>query len=319
VTELHGPDRDAKLEARVKGWIAADPRHAAAFELATEAWQKSGNLPAHLPDSPLGARIQARRRTPRAVMAAVACVVVALMAAIYFARDGTLTTGPGEQKTVELTDGTRVSLNANSRILIQYDDRVRKVVLTTGEALFNVAKHQARPFVVVLGDRKVIAVGTSFMVRREESDAAAFAVTLVEGRVAVEPLSWPDGLPNERAAGAKLLNAGQRLRFAAAAPPVVDSPSIEKITAWQRGQLIFDDTSLSDAAAEFNRYGAIKLTIDSATAGRRRVGGVFRIGDPASFAHAMADQYRLKIVNRRNLIILTDDAERARQKIFPLE
>jgi hypothetical protein len=33
---------------------------------------------------------------------------------------------------------------------------------------------------------------------------------------------------------------------------------------------------------------------------------VFRIGDPASFAHAMADQYRLKIVNRHNLIILTD-------------
>jgi ferric-dicitrate binding protein FerR (iron transport regulator) len=51
VTELHGPDRDAKLETRVKGWIAADPRNAAAFELATEAWQKSGNLPAHLPDS----------------------------------------------------------------------------------------------------------------------------------------------------------------------------------------------------------------------------------------------------------------------------
>jgi transmembrane sensor len=312
VTELHGPDRDARLEARVKDWIAADPRNAAAFELATEAWQKSGNLPAHLPDSSPGARIQVRRRMPRSVLAAVACVVVALMAAIYLARDGTLTTGSGEQKTVELTDGTRVSLNANSRILVQYDDRVRKVALTTGEALFNVAKHQTRPFVVVLGDRKVIAVGTSFMVRREESDGAAFAVTLVEGRVAVEPLSWPDGLPAERAAGAKLLNAGQRLRFAADRPPVVDSPSIDKITAWQRGQLIFDDTSLSEAAAEFNRYGAIKLAIDSAAAGRRRVGGVFRIGDPASFAHAMANQYRLKIVNRRNLIILTDDdAERA--------
>ena len=139
---MHGPDRDAKLEARVKGWIAADPRNAAAFELATEAWQKSGNLPAHLPDSSPGARMQARRRMPRPVLTAVACVVVALMAAIYLARDGTLTTGPGEQKTVELTDGTRVSLNANSRILVQYDDRVRKVVLTTGEALFNVAKHQ---------------------------------------------------------------------------------------------------------------------------------------------------------------------------------
>jgi ferric-dicitrate binding protein FerR (iron transport regulator) len=56
-----------------------------------------------------------------------------------------------------------------------------------GEAFFNVVKHQPRPFVVMAGDRKVIAVGTSFVVRREDSSGSGFAVTLVEGRVAVEP------------------------------------------------------------------------------------------------------------------------------------
>src|ERR1700760_1020761 len=48
VTELHAPGRDAALEAKVRRWLAADPRHAAAFELATEAWQRSGNIPAEL-------------------------------------------------------------------------------------------------------------------------------------------------------------------------------------------------------------------------------------------------------------------------------
>ena len=62
---------------------------------------------------------------------------------------------------MELNDGTQVSLNANSRVVVQYDDQVRKVTLTRGEALFNVIKHQLRPFVVIVGDRKVVAMGTS--------------------------------------------------------------------------------------------------------------------------------------------------------------
>jgi transmembrane sensor len=306
VTELHGPDRDATLEARVRRWIEEDPRHAAAFELATEAWQRSGDLPAHLPVPPSGARTRTAAKVSRPVLACVAVLIVALVAAIYLARDGTLSTGPGEQKTVELSDGTQVSLDANSRVTVQYDERVRKVTLTSGEALFNVIKHQPRPFVVVIGDRKVIAMGTSFMVRREQPDGSAFAVTLVEGRVAVEPISWPDVLPQDVVAGVKLLNPGQRLRFEGDSAETVDSPSIDKITAWQHGQLIFDDTSLSEAAAEFNRYGSNTITIDSASAGKLRVGGVFRIGDPSSFAHAMANAYHLKIIKRGNQIVLTD-------------
>ncbi len=203
VTELHGPDRDADLEATVKRWIADDPRHAAAFELATEAWQKSGNLPGHLPMRAEGSPSRARRRVPRPVLACLGALTAALMVAIYLSRDGTLTTGPGEQRTVELSDGTQVSLNANSRVLVQYDERVRRVTLAAGEALFTVTKHQPRPFVVVIGDRKVIAMGTSFVVRREEPTGSAFAITLVEGRVAVEPVSWPDALPGNSAPGGK--------------------------------------------------------------------------------------------------------------------
>jgi transmembrane sensor len=324
VTELHGPERNAKLEAEVRRWIDENPRHAAAFELATEAWQRSGNLPGSLP--PLASSAQnphsstLARRIPvrRSVLAGVAVVIAALMVTIYLLRDGTLTTGPGEQRTVELSDGTQVSLNANSRLLVQYDDHVRKVTLASGEVLFNVVKHQARPFVVVIGDRKVIAMGTSFLVRREEPVGSAFAVTLVEGRVAVEFVSGPDVLPRDLLPqdllnGVELLKPGERLRFEGDAAGKVDSPSIEKITAWQRGQLIFDDTSLSEAAAEFNRYGSNKITIDSSTAGKLRVGGVFRIGDPGSFAHAMSNAYHLRIIQRGSRIVLTDkedDTER---------
>lgn len=307
VTELHGPGRNTALDARVRRWIAQDPRHAAAFELATEAWQRSGNLPWCIPQaaSPL---MQSRKRL-RAygrTAAGMAILCISFICAVYFLRDETLATGPGEQRSVELNDGTQVLLNANSHVVVQYDDRVRKVRLVSGEALFNVVKHQPRPFIVVVGDRKVIAMGTSFMVRREEPQGAAFAVTLVEGRVAIEPVSWPDVLPSRSAAGLKLLSPGQRLRFTGEALEEVDSPSIKKVTAWQRGQLIFDDTSLSEAAAEFNRYSSDRITIDGPALGRLRVGGVFRIGDPTSFVHAIANAYHLQIVNRSNVIALSD-------------
>jgi transmembrane sensor len=304
VTELHAPDRDATLEARVRRWIEEDPRHAAAFELATAAWQYSGDLPASLP--PRSARSPNRAAVSRPVLACVAVLLLSLMTAIYLARDESLTTGPGEQRTIVLTDGTQVSLNANSRVLVQYDAHVRKVTLERGEALFNVVKHRSTPFIVVIGDRKVVALGTSFLVRREESAGSSFAVTLVEGRVAVEPISWPDALPNAPAAGLTILSSGERLKVGPDASVTVDRPSLDKVTAWRHGQLIFDDTRLSDAAAEFNRYGPMAITIDSATAGSLRVGGVFRIGDSSSFAHAMADTYHLRVIERGRQIVLTD-------------
>jgi transmembrane sensor len=306
VAELHGPDRDSKLEAAVKRWIEEDPRHAAAFELATDAWQRSGNLTAQLP-SRARAPGRAATKTPRAILAGIAALILVLTGAIFWARGDTLSTGPDEQRTVELSDGTELSLNANSRVMIDYDDHVRKVTLRKGEALFNVIKHQPRPFVVVIGERKVIAMGTSFVVRREDPNAAAFAVTLVEGRVAIEPISAPDILPAEPLSGVKLLNPGERLRFDGKSTEKVDLPSIEKVIAWQRGQLIFDDTSLAEAAAEFNRYSPNAIVIESSAVGEHRVGGVFRIGDPSSFAQAMANAYHLKISEKGTQIVLSDE------------
>jgi transmembrane sensor len=311
IAELHDPHRERDLDARVNQWLAEDPRHKAAFDRATALWQSTEGA-----ESTLRSRTFAwMSRVPRArfwapVLAGGAVFCGILVAAAYYLSDAKLVTGPGEQRTVELSDGTQVSLNANSRVLLQYDDRVRKVTLARGEALFDVAKQSARPFVVVIGERKVVAIGTSFLVRREESGAPAYAVTLVEGRVAVEPLSGPDVLPTAESVGLKLLRPGERLRFVGDAPGAVDAPSIAKVTAWQHGQLIFEDTSLAEAAAEFNRYGAVKLVIDSPRIARLRVGGVFRIGDPSSFAQAMASAYQLRVVDQGRRILITEKNSR---------
>jgi transmembrane sensor len=319
VTELHGPDRNPSLEEKVRRWIAADPRHAAAFELATEAWQRSGNLPAQITPQTLAAarnRTRSRLLGPSLAGAAVLCGLLA--AAAYYLPGRTLVTSAAEQRTVELADGTQVTLNANTRVRLQYDHRLRKVTLSRGEAFFHVAKLASKPFVVVAGNRKVIALGTSFLVRCEDPGSLAFAVTLVEGRVAVEPIGGPDLMPNDSAVGVespsavgKVLNRGERFRFAGDAPGVVDAPSIDKVTAWQRGLLIFDNTTLTAAAAEFNRYGSTKISI-TGVAAELRVSGVFGIGDSASFAQAMSLAYHLNVDNRGAEIILSNEARNSK-------
>jgi len=308
VTELHGPDRSAELDHRIRLWIAEDPRHAAALERATDDWEESGHMYAHRPGLDSIARRRARPKPAGPALAGMGILCAAIVAAVYLLRDDTLKTGPAEQRTVQLSDGTDVALNANTRLIVRYDAHVRKVVLVSGEALFTVIKHQPRPFVVVIGGRKIVAVGTSFLVRRDEPSGSAFAVTLVEGRVAIEPISWPNVLPLAPVTGLRLLNPGERLRFEGDSAPKEDSPSIERVTAWQRGQLIFDDTSLSEAAAEFNRYGTLKLIIEDTRLEKLRVGGVFRIGDPSSFARAMANAYHLHVIEHDRTIVLTDKA-----------
>jgi transmembrane sensor len=312
VTDLHGPERSAALEAGLRRWLAEDPRHAHAFELATEAWQRSGNLAAHLPDAPRPSvplssppRLRTTSVRTRFALAGAAALALLLAVTFYFLKDSSISTGYAEQKTVDLADGTQVTLNANSRLRVNYTDRVRQITLTQGEVLFNVSKHQRRPFVVVIGNRKVIALGTSFEVRREDTAEPAFTVTLIEGRVAIESLAAPNVLSVEPGDAITLLSPGQRLRIAAKAPDTIDSPPIEKVTAWQHGQLIFEDTSIRGAAEEFNRYGKRRLAIDASVPDTIRVGGVFRIGDPDSFARAMANAYQLRILETTDEIKLT--------------
>jgi transmembrane sensor len=304
MAKLHGPSRTPIVESAWRHWLAEHPEHAAAWELATDAWADTDNLPFVLPRravprSPVWFRHPLLR--PIAATAAI-CSILAGVTIHYMAKPAVTTTF-GEQRTLNLPDGTRVELNTNSRLVLQFDNRTRTVELKTGEAYFNVA-HERRPFVVIAGPRKIIAVGTSFLVRRNEAADNSVTVTLIEGRVAVAPISAPDILPSKPTLDIALLSAGKRLRAAQHTAPTIDTPSVDQETAWMRGQLIFHDTPLRDAVAEFNRYSTMQIKFTSAAIGEIPVGGVFRIGDSASFAAAVAQSRDLRLITRDHELVL---------------
>jgi transmembrane sensor len=285
IARLHGDERDRDLEEAVRQWLQANPLNARAFELATEVWDDAANLRRLMP---LGVNNPVRRtHFPVALAATIAMALAVLtMLALYLYPDG-VTTAVGEQRMLTLSDGTRVYLNTATHIVVHYDRHSRRVELETGEALFDVAKATDRPFMVTAGDRQVTALGTSFVVRRDDQ---RLAVTLVEGKVTVNQTFTLT--PGERLT----LTPGEAARF--------DMPSLEKATAWRRGQVILDDTPLAAAVAEMNRYSPIKLVIEQHEADSLLISGLFQAGDSASFARAVAATYGLAAVNKGDRIVL---------------
>jgi len=301
VARLHGPNRTREVEAGFRNWLNERPERAAAFELMTDTWEKSANLrrrPAERVSSweLVGFRIS----FSRAALAGLTIAFLAAIATFLYLHTNAVTTAIGEQRTLALEDGTRVYLNTNTRAVVHYDKAARRVDLQSGEALFEVAKRADWPFIVTAGDKQIRALGTEFIVRRDELD---LTVTLVEGKVTVTPVKEGG---TAVAPDARIMTPGQRLTFAQGATPKLDNPSLEKVTAWQRGQVAFDNTPLADAVADMNRYNTSKIVIEAPGAGSIPISGIFRAGDSTNFAQAVARAYRLHVLSRAKDIVLEE-------------
>lgn len=326
IARMHGDTRGRGVENGLRRWLHANPDNARAFELATEVWEDAEGLRRFVPLRPQ-AQPASRGGWQFAVAAAALATMLLVVGVVWFQHVGVIATGVGEQRQLVLEDGTRVFLNTDTRLVVKYDEQARRVELRGGEALFNVAKKSNWPFIVVAGDRQVKALGTSFVVRRDDERVA---VMLMEGCVQVSPQSSSTpGIPADTQAQAGsssvaqpaaatvrlpketfTLTPGQRLTFSNGAAASLDTPSMENATAWRRGQVILDDTPLRVAAEEMNRYNSIKLVIESPEAAELLVNGLFQAGDSTHFANAVAQAYGLRIVERGGAIVLAGIPER---------
>jgi transmembrane sensor len=316
VVRLHGAHRTPELEAGFRRWLQANPDNAAEFERVTAVWESAPHASiAGLP------RVVRRERAfpdprPWAIAATLLLVAVAGTFLAHRMEQGPeYVTAIGEQRTVPLDDGSRIALNSNSEIKIEFAAEKRVVRLLRGEAFFEVAHNRERPFVVIAGDNQVTAVGTAFEVRYEPDH---IDVTLVEGEVNVtsltEPLTAPASVSSSISGLGKLsssgysMTAGERLTIAKGAPAIVDAPRVDAVTAWRRGEVMLDDTPLNDAVAEMNRYNKSPLVIDENSIATLRVSGIYHTGDSEGFAQTVAQLYGLQVTQDGGQIHLRSTA-----------
>ena len=188
-----------------------------------------------------------------------------------------LETRHGEQLTRRLADNSVLHLNTDSAVTIRYGKTERLVMLTSGQANFEVAHEPDRAFRVFAGSAEVVDLGTKFDVRLEHDSTV---VTVVEGRVAV-------GASNSnlnRTPRFVQLTADQQIRVTEgeglATPVAVDA---QRSTAWLHRQIAFDHEPLERVAAEYNRYTSKPIEITTPALRNLQISGVFSTDDPEAF------------------------------------
>jgi transmembrane sensor len=316
IVRLHGAHRTPELEAGFRRWLEASPDNTEEFERVTAVWDAAPH--ASIAGVPRVIHREPASPSPRRwAIAAMLLLVVAGSAFLAYRVDlnPEYITAVGEQRTVPLDDGSRIALNSNSKVKIEFTESRRTVRLLRGEAFFEVAHNQERPFVVIAGDNQVTAVGTAFEVRYEPDH---IDVTLVEGKVnvtsTVEPLELPASVSSSKTGLSHLsssgyaMTAGERLRVAKGAPAKIDAPRVDAVTAWRRGEVMLDDTPLTEAIAEMNRYSKSALVIDGDSIAALHVSGIYHTGDSEGFAETVAKLYGLQVTQEGGQIHLRSAA-----------
>lgn len=258
---------------------------------------------------PALAHSQPGKRRSRRWLALAACVagvaVVASGAWVALTRDPVYVTGVAEQRSLSLDDGSKLELNARTRVRVRYTDQERRIDLLEGQALFRVAKNPSRPFIVHSGDAQVRAVGTQFDVHRRDSGTT---VTVIEGRVSVHAdlESLRGGQAPAQSSGAAdavtnfQLSAGEQavITETSVAKPI--RPRVDSATAWTKGELEFDETPLADAIEDFNRHSRVRLILDGPPPEGLSISGIYSSTDARAFVRFLRTQPDLVVTESKS-------------------
>jgi transmembrane sensor len=300
IARLRDEQRGPGLEAEFDAWLEKSAEHRRAFKRMTQVWERAGNIRMRARTEVADVHKERRSRfIPWGATLAATLVLVAITA-VYYWRDNAFATGVGQRQVRVLRDGTRVVLNTDTRIEVNYDEHVRRVRLIRGEAWFDVSKRPTWPFLVSVGDQEIRALGTSFIVRHDNDQD--LSVTLVEGRISVAPVAGSGEAPPQVP---QVLVPGQRLVISRHRAPAVDRPELNRVTAWERGRVEFDDTPLEEATKEMNRYTTTRVIVPDTEVAQLRIGGVFRAGDSDEFVKIVTAAFALRAERQGGDIVLS--------------
>ena len=326
----HLTEIGAESTEAFEAWLAADALNRGAWRQVQKPWDLFGEH-ANSPEllalrrAALGnAHAVARKRWlrgmvhggngRRAVIAAsIAVIAIGAFAFLSLNRAEVYRTAAGERRVVTLADGSKIALDSQSEVRVDYTQKSRDLTLVHGQARFDVARDIGRPFSVAAGGQKVLALATAFNVDLFGSNVL---VTLIEGRVAVLPDADPhpaydsplhsNSSPSDGEGGPKgrmrnmdssssnpvqreetrneiILSPGEQLVISPKTLPKIEAVDIERATAWQSGQLVFDNEPLSSVVERVNRYASQTVGVADEQTAALRISGVFNTGDINGF------------------------------------
>jgi transmembrane sensor len=219
-----------------------------------------------------------------------------------------------------LPDGSIVELKTGASVVPAYSATSRRVELVRGEAHFQVIKDAARPFIVLVGEVGVRAVGTSFAVSRGSSEVEVVVTTgqveVTAGAIVstdpspafappVAPIPGAGDRPTVNSSGAGhplLLTAGNRVivNIAAAEQPMADAlqslsaSEISQRLAWRIPRLEFTRTPLREAVDMVNPYNPVKISLADPALGEIRISGLLRADNVETLVHLLKAEHGIR-------------------------
>lgn len=271
-------------ESDLAAWLDENPANRITFWRMEAAWHRTERLAA------LRSTMPKRTKGPLFFRIAAAAWFVSTIAggAWYYISQpvsATYATSIGGHETVMLADGSHIELNTDTAIRLSDTNASRKIWLEKGEAFFEITHDAARPLTVFVGSRRITDLGTSFVIRRDQN---SLEVSVVEGRVSVGD-DIQNSKPLHLAQGDSIIASENRL-FVTRKSPLELSNEL----GWRRGVIVFDNTSLTDAAEQVSRYNATKVAIAGKKLGQMTITGTVSAADPREFLRMVRVAFGLR-------------------------
>jgi transmembrane sensor len=311
--------------ARLTLWLSANPRHRAAFLRLSKAWNQSDALRKL---RPLDCRVDAdlladasRKLRPSSEsepsrwrgLAGWRGIGLAAAGTLFIAVCGVVAwqlsprfdapvyeTIFGATEHVTLPDGTRIQLNGDTTVRVEFSPTLRDIRLGRGEVLVKVAPDVKRPFQVSTESTRVISAESQFSVRRKSAEIVD--VLVADGQVVFEraraPLSFgATGVRFTRTLwtgdSASANNFGVVVRQ-------IGASAVHRRLAWRNGQVWFLGETLAEAVSEINRYTRPPLLIQDREIAGLRVSGTFDVKDAPSFISSLEKPLHVKAVRGKD-------------------
>lgn len=303
-------------QVELRQWRTDDVRNEAAFARFQATWSALGRARRTGAAAVLTKQLTALAHRQRRRRFAAAGAGLALLLAVGLSRWAhapSLAVASSASQVVllgperrELPDGSKIEYPAGSVFSVDYSGPVRRVILSQGEALFQVAKNPDRAFVVEVAGVEVRAVGTAFSVQLGHE---AVDVLVTEGTVRVEPSRVATGTiaaaanppPEPEAA---VLTVGQKTVVplsASSAPAAVTVASPDEVSArlaWRNPRVEFSGARFSEVVAVMNKYNRVQFVIGDSTLADVPMSGLFRADDPETFLRMLESGFGVKAEHR---------------------
>lgn len=283
---LRADDCTEAARREFRNWLVSSAAHAKEYEGLQKMWADLDGLNTRLPDPSAESGIGwsgVRTISHRWTWMAAAALLLLFLGGSWFYRFGDFgpmyVTAKGEQRTVTLSDGTRVWMNTDTALTVEISPELRKVVLERGEALFDV-RHDARPFDVIAGNGRIRDLGTQFNVYRGPQGVS---VSVLDGTVEV---SLEEGA--RQAVSSRILSRGHAVSYdTRGVLSAVKTADENMVAAWRDGKFVFDEAPLSEVIHQMNRYWDGDIRINDSRLEKLTLSGVFRIDDREGFLEAI--------------------------------